>query len=48
MIPLPVGLDKLTSEVITHPVEVKMQSFVHHFSEDLFPVFGYKDQMQVE
>ena len=39
MILLPVGLNKLTSEVITHPFKVKMQPFVHLFS---------KDQMQVK
>jgi len=48
MILLPVGLNKLTSEVTTHPVEVKMQPFVHLFSKDLLSVFGYKDQMQVK
>jgi len=48
MILLPVGFNKLISEVITHPVEVKMHPFVHHFSEDFLSVFGYKDQMQMK
>jgi hypothetical protein len=48
MILLPVGFNKLTSEVMTHPVEVKMQPFVHLVSKDFFSVFGYKDQMQMK
>jgi len=48
MIFLPVDLNKLTSEVITHPVEVKMLSFVDLVSEDLFSIFAHKDQMQMK
>jgi len=48
MVLLSVGFNMLTFEVATHPVEVKRQSFVHHFSEDLFPVFDNKNQMQVK
>ena len=48
MISLPDGFNKLAAEVITHPFEVKMQSFVDLVSEDFLFVFGYKDQMQVK
>ena len=45
---LPVGFNKLTSEVITDPDEVKMKSFVHLVSEHFLSVFAYKDQMQMQ
>ena len=48
MILLPIALNKLTSEVITHPFKVEMQSMVHLVSEDFLSVFGYKDQMQMK
>ncbi len=48
MIILPIGFNKLTSEVITYPVEVKMQSFVHLVSKHFLSVFGFKDQMQIQ
>jgi hypothetical protein len=48
MIHLHAGFNKLTSEIITNPFKVKVQSFVHLISEDLFSVFAYKDQMQVK
>jgi hypothetical protein len=48
MILLPLDFNKLTSEVITHPFEVKTQPSVHLVSKDFFSVFGYKDQMQMK
>ena len=45
MILLTVGFNQLASKVITYPVKVEMKPLIHTFSKDLFPVFGYKDQM---
>ncbi len=48
MILLTVCFNKFTTEVATHPVEVKMEPFVHLFREDILSVFGNKDQMQMK